>query len=950
MRRFFTRPGGAPRGVLTALGVFVLLFCFSLPAGVMAAVPPSYSGGAVGPDPQDSSLNSLMPDPAGSQSGNSVTLNSGDLSGSIYGGVAGQGSGAEVSGNTVLIHDGNLGHGAAGGWTAGSGDVHGNSVTFEGGSLATGVYGGVTGAPDSTGNVYGNTVTILGGTLGSGGNADTVVGGAVTGGGTVYNNTITIKGGIIDGAVYGGESDAGDVYGNAVNIGGSGIAVSGDVAGGRSYMTGNVYNNTVNINSGASIDGSVAGGFSNAGYAYDNSVSIGGDASVGGVIYGGVTGSGGSATGNSVAISGGTVGGDIYGGAVSNGAGGVSNNSVSISGGTVQGYVNGGGSTGSGDVTDNTVTVIGGEVLHDILGGVAAGSGSANGNSVSVSGGVVYGSVYGGGSALTGTGDENGNSVSISGDSVITGNVVGGSSISGTANNNIVSISGGTVSGGVSGGSTGSGTASGNMVTISGGTVSGDVYGGYSGQGDAVNNTVTVSGSADVSNAWLYGGGGDQNSGADVVSGNTLNFDGFSGYVAGISNFQTINMYVPSSVQDGDTVVTAGIADLSGTTVNVNMASGGDALNEGDSITLIEAQRTINGQTANTTAQGMKGSAVMYDFGLAQSGDALVATVTNAKANPQYKSLSEGRLAGLALLSQGADLVADQGIRAALSGAGPEAGLSVFAVGGGSTSRYATGSHLDMDAFNMLAGAAWNSSTLDKDKYGAWMAGAFFEAGWGDYNTNDSNGGMGVDGDGATNYYGGGLLGRYQAPCGGYLDASVRMGRTNTGFNSDDIRNAGTGETADYDSGSMYYGAHAGLGYLWSLNNRADLDLFTKYLWTHQEGDDVKVTGDSVHFKDSDSQRWRTGARFSYGFGNEEWLLAPYIGAAYEYEFDGKAEASTYGYGVDQADLTGGTGIGELGMTLKSHQYKNIGVDLGLQGYTGVRDGVGGSLQLRYEF
>ncbi|MDR2861427.1 MAG: hypothetical protein LBV07_02610, partial [Syntrophobacterales bacterium] len=60
--------------------------------------------------------------------------------------------------------------------------------------------------------------------------------------------------------------------------------------------------------------------------------------------------------------------------------------------------------------------------------------------------------------------------------------------------------------------------------------------------------------------------------------------------------------------------------------------------------------------------------------------------------------------------------------------------------------------------------------------------------------------------------------------------------------------------------------------------------------------------------------------------------------------------ATTYGYAIDAPSLRGGTGIGELGLTLKPSKDLPLSFDLGVQGYVGKREGVTGSLQTRYEF
>ena len=68
--------------------------------------------------------------------------------------------------------------------------------------------------------------------------------------------------------------------------------------------------------------------------------------------------------------------------------------------------------------------------------------------------------------------------------------------------------------------------------------------------------------------------------------------------------------------------------------------------------------------------------------------------------------------------------------------------------------------------------------------------------------------------------------------------------------------------------------------------------------------------------------------------------LSPYLGAAYEYEFDGTARATTGGYAIDAPTLRGGTGIGEAGLMWKPASHRGLYADLGVQGYTGTREGL----------
>ncbi|MDR1228610.1 MAG: hypothetical protein LBK55_10910, partial [Azoarcus sp.] len=66
------------------------------------------------------------------------------------------------------------------------------------------------------------------------------------------------------------------------------------------------------------------------------------------------------------------------------------------------------------------------------------------------------------------------------------------------------------------------------------------------------------------------------------------------------------------------------------------------------------------------------------------------------------------------------------------------------------------------------------------------------------------------------------------------------------------------------------------------------------------------------------------------------------------HEFDGEAKATAYGQAIDAPELKGGTAIGELGLSFKAG--KAVTLDVGVQGYTGKRDGATGSLKLKIAF
>lgn len=541
-----------------------------------------------------------------------------------------------------------------------------------------------------------------------------------------------------------------------------------------------------------------------------------------------------------------------------------------------------------------------------------------------------------------------------------------------TASGNTININDGSISsvyGGyaLAGYVGGTHSASGNTINVSGGTVA-DIVGGYVsapyGTGLATNNVVTISGSPNLTTAGLYGGYLSMTTSGDAFSGNTLNVKTSGLTVAALSNFQYVNFYLPSSLSAGDTVLTVtGTADLTGSSgrssiVNVGIDGSSSPLQVGDTITLIDAGTLVTNSGLNSTARGtgMQGVTLVYNFDLATENNKLLATVsaeTEPTVNEQTKALSEGFVSGLGMILQGADVTAGQGMDSAVSaakagGAGSGGAPAGFGALSGGSVRYNTGSHVDLDSVSLMAGLAWGGNM----SLGRLTFGPFFEYGNGSYNTyNSFSNAESVEGDGNTRYLGGGILGRMDLVDTGpghiYVEASVRAGELHNEYDSSDLRDA-AGRSAEYDSSAAYYGLHMGTGYVWNVTENASLDLYGKYFWTRQEGDSVTLsTGDPVDFKDVDSNRLRLGSRFSY-MVNEH--ITPYIGAAYEHEFDGTARASTNGYAMKAPSMGGDTGTGELGLVYTPLASLPVSFDLGVQGFAGKREGVTGSLQLKYEF
>ncbi len=943
------------------------------------------SGGAVG----EHLIGGYVQNGSGAATGNSVIFNGGSVTENVYGGRSVNGP---AQNNSVTMTNGSA-KWLLGGYSN-SGDASGNRVEVSGGTLSGGVNGGET----TSGNATGNSVDFSNVTA-------TYVQGGYSGSGSATGNSLAIRSGTVQNNAFGGyvDSGSGEASGNSVTFNGG--SVTNNIYGGMS-AAGLAQNNSVTMTNGSAKW--LLGGYSANGNVIGNSVNVSGGTLTG--VSGGESNSG-SATGNIVSISGGTVQSNVNGGFVASGSGKATGNIVNISGNAdLSGAVVAGGSSPDGDAfTDNTLNKNSDAAVHiarnfasvnfgysgtanigeldstptgSALSGVTV---NTNANNVSFDG-VISGSgsitktgagtlilsgtnTYSGGTTISagtlsigsdtniGSGT---NTIGNKGTLLLSGNgtytndwtLSGAGSAIATDNNNTLS---GVLSGNGGLTKTGAGT-----LTLSGTNT-------YTGMTTVRSGTLALGSDLTSNQLTLYGGTvfnrGSHNHSLDngILSVNGAN--GQSAMYKGDLSARNATLNFISPVHPTQPLLrVTGDADVSGSAYNVGLA-GGTSLASGSTLTLLEVDpdKTL---TANNLQRGngivQIGSTVAHDITADVNLDpttrrlnAVTAQVSPGRATDQSKALSEGFLGGLALNLQGADLVAGRGMDSAVRASSgtddaERHGFAGFGALSGGSLRYNTGSHLDMNSLSLLTGLAWGIDLAP----GRLTLGAFFEYGNGSYDTHNSfTNAASVDGDGNAYYLGGGILARMDfvniGPGRFYAEASGRAGKTHNEYDSSDLRDA-AGRKADYDSSSPYYGLHFGTGYVWNINDAATLDLYGKYFWTRQQGDSVGLsTGEHLSFDDINSSRLRFGGRFAYIL-NEH--VAPYIGAAWEHEFDGKARARTNGFDIDAPNLRGNTGIGELGLSLTPSTDLPLTVDLGVQGYTGKHEGVTGSLMVKWEF
>ena len=394
-----------------------------------------------------------------------------------------------------------------------------------------------------------------------------------------------------------------------------------------------------------------------------------------------------------------------------------------------------------------------------------------------------------------------------------------------------------------------------------------------------------------------------------------------------------------------------GNVNIAGSNYNLGL-TGDKFLDIGSKLTLIEADGTINADNLEPGSGIKVGSTIKQDIttnvevSVDNSGstEKLIATVNGALATDEASAINTGMLGGLAFNLQGADLIAREGMEAAVRSAQLDNNHAVFAALTRSSLDYGA---VDVDGTNMLAGLAWRSTT----GAGSLTYGVFAEHGDGSYDTYANINGISLHGEGDTDYTGGGILARMDfngSETGhGYLEASGRVGNADTDYTNSGLRDA-YGRAASYSTDGTYYGAHIGAGYVQKLDEKSSIDWYSKLLWARLEGGSTDLsTGEHLTFDDADSLRLRIGGRWNYAASD---FVSYYAGLGYEYEFDGEASGFTNGLALGDEDLTGGSGVAELGISFKPSKNSPFSLELNLAGFTGEREGFRGGVEAVYTF
>ena len=250
-----------------------------------------------------------------------------------------------------------------------------------------------------------------------------------------------------------------------------------------------------------------------------------------------------------------------------------------------------------------------------------------------------------------------------------------------------------------------------------------------------------------------------------------------------------------------------------------------------------------------------------------------------------------------------------------------------------------TGSYANIKGSHVVLGLSKQS--------GRTYWGPFLEMGWARY---DSHLDSGLRAEGNAKYYGVGMYAKATLDNGVYVESSVRGGRTNYTYESNELVTASSNVHASYDAHNSYYSAHLGLGKVVSYGNHLEGNVYANVFYSHQGEANATLTGkglgETYVFDSVNSVRTRLGYKVSKHMSNHNtW----YLGVAYEREFSGEAHATVKGLSTLAPSLGGSSGLVEAGYTYGSNKDA-FSATLNVEGWFGQKRGatLGGSINWKY--
>ncbi|MDO4204564.1 MAG: autotransporter outer membrane beta-barrel domain-containing protein [Selenomonadaceae bacterium] len=400
-------------------------------------------------------------------------------------------------------------------------------------------------------------------------------------------------------------------------------------------------------------------------------------------------------------------------------------------------------------------------------------------------------------------------------------------------------------------------------------------------------------------------------------------------------NNSQIELYVPDLValKNAGEITLVEIVENEG-----KIEADGKIRHEGTTITVPDPVLDVRLSPKYYSVEDVDDEGKVKDIKLTITGNAMT-----LGAKEDAKSPVETQAAGVSLVNLGADMVADRSMSSAAAAVaaeragGSSSTLVPFAGVNGGSLRIESGSHVDMNSWNIAVGFAKEV----ENKKGKLMFGPIVEYGRGSYDSYLDNG---THADGNSSFYGAGFIAKQTYKNDRYLEGSLRVGRMKNEYN----RVVGGIDTG-YDNNAVYYGAHIGVGKIVKLNEKDTVDYYGKLFYSHQNGSTATLRSGHVYDFDAvDSFRTRLGMRYNRKLADGNL----YAGLAWQHEFDSRCDATVHLGGLSTSapapSMRGDSGIIELGW--KATAWKNVTVDLNMNGWVGKQRGISGGASLQWSF
>jgi len=359
-------------------------------------------------------------------------------------------------------------------------------------------------------------------------------------------------------------------------------------------------------------------------------------------------------------------------------------------------------------------------------------------------------------------------------------------------------------------------------------------------------------------------------------------------------------------------------------------------LQEGDEVCLIDSSQTItldNNVVKQDSSDGITWSeAEIY---LKDTDDSqLIYKMGKRGLDPDgSKAPVEGMAAAVAAINSNTDLALGAGISNLItSTAAVNSGMETFGAANYSKARLNTGSHVDAKGYGIMVGVGKKVFSKAGNKT---TGGLYFEYGNSDFDTYNGS----VTGNGKGIQKGVGYMMRWDNKSGNYYEGMLHGGKVTTNWSN---------SNGGYDVSPTYFGGAATYGHKFMLGEDKQLSVYGSYIYNRIGGSDAKIDKYDYNFDATRSHRTKVGVRYAVSDLMDTKKFRPYIGLAWEHEFDGETGATVKGFDrVDSPSMKGDSGILELGCKQEVGKWT---LGIGAEIFTGKRRGWNGTLNAIYNF